>query len=63
MDIPVKETMNVLLKKSPNIWKDKIKDWTVELLDEGVVLFFKGRNYIPKDDHLQITMGHLTDVS
>jgi hypothetical protein len=30
-----------------------MKDWTVELLDEEVVLFFKGRNYIPKDDNLR----------
>ena len=52
MDIPVKEKMNILLRKSPNIWKGEIKDWTVELLDERVVLFFKGQNYIPKDDNL-----------
>src|SRR5271168_3176554 len=37
MDIPVKEAMNILLKKNPNMWKNKMKDWTVELLDEGVV--------------------------
>ena len=53
MDIPVKEAMNMLLKKNPNMWKDEMKDWTMELLDEGVVLFFKGRNYIPKDDNLR----------
>ena len=52
MDILVKEKMNTLLGKNHNIWKDKMKDWTVELIDEGVVLFFKGRNYIPKDDEL-----------
>ena len=53
MDTPVKEKLNILLEKSPNAWKDEMKDWTVELLDEGVVLFFKGRNYIPKDDDLR----------
>jgi hypothetical protein len=53
MDISVKETMNILPKKSPNIWKDEMKDWMVELLDEGVVLFFKGQNYILKDDNLR----------
>jgi hypothetical protein len=25
----------------------------IGLLDEGIVLFFKGWNYIPKDDELQ----------
>src|SRR5271155_4638518 len=53
MDIPVKEAMNILLKKNPNMWKDEMKDWTMELLDEGVVLFFKGRNYIPEDNNLR----------
>src|ERR1700678_2817473 len=52
MDIPVKEAMNIITKEKPDIWKDEMKDWTVELLYEGVVLFFKGQNYIPKDNNL-----------
>src|ERR1700678_3675140 len=27
MDITVDNTMNVLLGKRPNIWKDELKDW------------------------------------
>src|SRR5271168_1171176 len=27
MDIPVKRKMDILSRKSPNIWKDKMKDW------------------------------------
>src|SRR6202522_1760783 len=27
MDIPVKEAMNILLKKNPNMWKNEMKDW------------------------------------
>ena len=53
MDINVDDTMNVLLGKRPNIWKDELKDWRLEKLDEGNVLFFKGRNYVPKDDELR----------
>src|ERR1700678_4500077 len=53
MDINVDDTMNVLLGKRPNIWKDKLKDWRLEKLDEGNVLFFKGRNYVPRDDELR----------
>jgi hypothetical protein len=52
MDIPVKEKMDILSGKNPSIWKDEMKDWTIELLDEVIVLFFIGRNYIPKDDNL-----------
>src|SRR5271168_4226473 len=53
MDINVNDTMNVLLGKRPNLWKDELKDWRLEKLDEGNVLFFKGRNYVPKDDELR----------
>src|SRR5271168_4383174 len=53
MDINVDDTMNVLLGKRPNIWKDELKDWRLEKLDEGNVLFFKGKNYVPKDDELR----------
>jgi hypothetical protein len=53
MDINVDETMNILLERKPNIWKDKLKDWRLENLDEGKVLFFKGKNYVPKDDELR----------
>src|ERR1700678_4264714 len=48
MDINVDETMNILLGRKPNIWKDEL--WRLEKLDEGNVLFFKGKNYVPKDD-------------
>src|SRR6202522_1302204 len=46
IDINVDNTMNILLGKRPNIWKDELKDWRLEKLDEGNVLFFKGRNYV-----------------
>jgi hypothetical protein len=53
MDIPVNDTMDILLGKRPNIWKNELKDWRLEKLDEENVLFFKGRNYVPKDDELR----------
>ena len=33
--------------------KDELKDWRLKKLDEGNVLFFKGKNYVPKDDELR----------
>jgi hypothetical protein len=53
MDITVDNTINVLLEKKPNLWKDKLKEWRLEKLDEGNVLFFKGKNYVPKDNELR----------
>ena len=52
MDITVNDTINILLGKKSNIWKDELKDWRLEKLDEGNILFFKGKIYIPKDDEL-----------
>src|SRR5271155_4803838 len=34
MDINVDDTMNILLGKRPNIWKDELKDWRLEKLDK-----------------------------
>jgi hypothetical protein len=51
MDITINDIMNVLLGNRPNIWKDKLKYWRLEKLDEGNILSFKGKN-IPKDDEL-----------
>jgi hypothetical protein len=53
MYITVNNTMNVLLEKRPNIWKDKLKDWRLEKLDKENILFFRGKNYVPKDDKLR----------
>ena len=53
MDINVDDTINVLLGKRPNIWKDELKDWRLEKLDKENILFFRGKNYVPKDDKLR----------
>ena len=53
IDINVDDTMDVLLGKRPNIWKDELKDWQLKKLDEGSILFFKGKNYVPKDNELR----------
>ena len=45
--------MNVLLGNSPNIWKDELNKWKLEKLDKGNILFFKGQNYVIKDNELQ----------
>jgi hypothetical protein len=32
MDITVNDAINILLGKKPNIWKDKLKDWLIWIL-------------------------------
>jgi hypothetical protein len=41
IDIPINDIIDMLLKKK----SDKLKNWRLEKLDNGNVLFFKGKNY------------------
>src|ERR1700678_1880610 len=41
MDIPVNDLMDILLEKKC----DELKNWQLEELDNGNVLFSKGKNY------------------
>ena len=41
MDIPINDIMDMLLERK----SDKLKNWRLEKLDNGNVLFFKGKNY------------------
>ena len=53
MDYEVKETLDLLLKNRPmNLQKD-LSDWKTEEIEGKTILFYKGKNYIPKDQELQ----------
>ena len=53
MDYKVKETLDLLLKNGPmNLQKD-LSDWKTEEIDGKTTLFYKGKNYIPKDQELR----------
>ena len=49
MDVPVNDIMDILLEKE----SDKLKNWRLKKLDSRNVLFFKGKNYVPKDNELR----------
>ena len=52
MDFEVKETLDLLLKKGlTNLEKD-LSDWQIEEVEGKTMLFYKGKNYIPKDQEL-----------
>ena len=49
MDYEVKETLDLLLKNGPTNLQKDLSDWKTEEIDGKTILFYKGKNYIPKD--------------
>ena len=52
MDWDTTEVLMLLLEQKPATVKNDLEDWTLEKVDNKNVLFFKGKNYIPRDDKL-----------
>ena len=52
MDRDMTKALMLLLEQKPTTLKNDLKDWTLEKVDDKNVLFFKGKNYIPRDDDL-----------
>jgi len=49
----VGKALEILLENGPtNVGKD-LDDWKVEKLEDGNAIFYKGKNYIPKDVELR----------
>ena len=53
MDRDATEALMLLLEKKPATLKNDLEDWKLEKIDDKNVLFFKGKNYIPRDDDLR----------
>ena len=52
LDIDVKNTMEMLLQEGPTSLKNDLEDWKIEEVDERKTIFYKEKNYIPKDQEL-----------
>jgi hypothetical protein len=53
IDLDVKNAMETLLEEGPtNLWND-LHDWKVEEIDGKQTIFYKRKNYIPKDQELR----------
>jgi hypothetical protein len=49
LDLDVKNTIETLMKEGPTSLKNNLQDWKIEEIDGRKTIFFKGKNYIPKD--------------
>ena len=53
LDTEVIEAINLLLNKEQTNLQHDLEDWTTEEFEGKNVLFFQGKNYIPKNYELQ----------
>jgi hypothetical protein len=48
-NLDVKSTIETLMEERPTSLKSDLQDWKIEEIDGRKTIFFKGKNYIPKD--------------
>ena len=42
-----------MLEQGPTTLHRELGNWTIEQFEGRNIIFFKGKNYIPRDDNLQ----------
>ena len=52
LDIDVKNAMETLMQEGPISLKNDLEDWKIEEVEGRKTIFYKGKNYIPKDQEL-----------
>ena len=72
MDIDIKNVIKTIKKKGPTNLLNDITDWKKAEVNGHKTIFYKGKNYIPKDKDLQCdivkmfhdheTAGHLGEL-
>jgi Integrase zinc binding domain len=53
LDLDVKNAIETLIEEGPTSLKNDLQDWKIEEIDGRKTIFFKGKNYIPKDLELR----------
>ena len=53
LDKDATNALALLLEQGPSSVKHQLDDWSMETFDGKTILFFKGKNYIPQDEHLR----------
>jgi O-phosphoseryl-tRNA(Cys) synthetase len=51
--LDVKNAMETLLEEGPTNLRNDLYNWKIEEIDGRQTIFYKGKNYIPKDQELQ----------
>ena len=52
-DFDVTNAIAILLEEGPSGIRNNLEDWKIEEKDGKKILFYKGKNYVPKDQNLR----------
>ena len=52
LDVDVKNTIDKLLQEGPTNLKNDLENWKIEEVDGRKTIFYKEKNYIPKNQEL-----------
>jgi hypothetical protein len=52
LDLDVKNAIKTLMEEGLTSLKNDLQDWKIKEIDGRKMIFFKGKNYIPKDMEL-----------
>jgi Integrase zinc binding domain len=53
LDLDIKNSIKTLMEDGPTSLKNDLQDWKIKEIDGRKMIFFKGKNYIPKDLELR----------
>ena len=53
LDSNAAEALKLLLEKGPTIMTTGLDDWKIETQNGRNIIFYKGKNYIPRDTELR----------
>ena len=53
LDTSAAEALKLLLEDGPNNLQNDLSDWTTKDLDGKPMLFYQGKQYVPKNDQLR----------
>ena len=53
LDIDVKNAIKTLLQEGPTNLNNNLEDWKIKEVNGRKIIFYKEKNYIPKDQELQ----------
>ena len=52
-DEEVTKALSTMLEQGPHAIRWELGNWTIEKFEGWDIVFFKGQNYIPRDDKLR----------
>ena len=47
------KALSTMVEQGPHLIQRELGDWMIEKFEGQDIIFFKGKNYIPRDDDLQ----------